>query len=375
MKVFEPALLPESVKEQLCRDLLEEFGAVSIRHRAVHHELTHGCLVNPELHTNQLHDPTASLNYEKLTYKCLGCHAQGGLIWLIVQIRKCAWDEARAWLNDTAGTGEQVMPLSRLLEFYDALYQGPSRPPPIPVYAPSTLEPWLQPCGPYRVHPWLTEGVPDMDIKPRHIPEQNAIDLKLGWDRQDDTIVIPHFWEGKLVGWQKRRLSGDGPKYESTEGIPRERTIYDYDPKRRQAIIVESPMSVARHRHVLPMEATLGSNVTDRQIKLIAAHYERCMLWMDNDEAGWKALEGTENSPGMIERLSPYCPVWIIDSPFAGDPADLPTVVAEMIVQTCAKPAHLWQRPRYLSCTSCGFSVHEGPCQAEDDQEEDHGIA
>lgn len=363
MSVFEPVMLPVSVKEQLCRDLLEEFGAVSIRHRPTRGELTHGCLINPGQHGNQSRDPTASLNYNKLTYKCLGCGAKGGVLWLIETVRGCSREDARAWLAGETGTGSTVMPLRQLLDYYDALYAEASRKPePIPTYSEAVLEPWLRPAGAYRVHPWLTEGMPDLGIEGRGIPEQTAVDMKVGWDREDDTIVIPHFWKGQLVGWQKRRLSGDGPKYLSTEDMPKDQTLYDYDPKRRTAVICESPMSVLKHRHALPMEATFGANVTDRQIRLIAAHYERCMLWMDNDKAGWKALEGIEDSPGMIERLSKYCSVWVIDSPFAGDPADLDTQTAERVVERFAVPASIWGRPTVLMCPQCQDMAHQGPC-------------
>jgi hypothetical protein len=367
MAVFEAAMLPTSVKEQLCLELLEEFGAVSIRHRPVQQELTHGCLINPEQHGDQTRNPTASLNYAKLTYKCLGCNAKGGLLWLICQVRGCELSQAREWLAKETGTGGVVMPLQQLLDYYDALYaDAAQRPAPIPQYSAVVLEPWLG-----VVHPWLTTGVPDLEIQGRGIPEQNVLDLKLGWDASEDRIVIPHFWKDRLVGWQKRRLSGTGPKYESTPDMPKDQTLYDYDAKRRTAVIVESPMSVARHRHAIPMEATFGSAVTDRQIRLIAAHYERCILWMDNDKAGWLALEGIENAPGMIERLSQYCPVWVADSPFAGDPADLDTGTAELVLERFLTPASVWTRPQVLLCPQCRDGAHRGPCQAESDQKED----
>lgn len=366
MKLFEPVMLPESVKEELCRTLLEEFGAVSIRHRPARQELIHGCLVNPDQHTDQLRNPSASLNYDRLAYKCLGCGAKGGLLWLISKVRDCDWDEAREWLAKETGTGGVVMPLKQLLEYFDALYdQARKRPDPIPSYAPSVLEPWLE-----IVHPWLTEGVPDLQIEGRGIPEQNVLDLKIGWDPSDDTIVIPHFWKGQLVGWQKRRLSGSGPKYVSTPEMPKDQTLYDYDPKRRRAVIVESPMSVARHRHAIPMEATFGAAVTDRQIRLIAAHYEAVILWMDNDNGGWRALEGSESAPGMIERLQPYVPVWVVENPFAADAGDLDTETAQALVDSCV-PASVWTRPTgALACHRCYEVAHEGPCHPGGDQKE-----
>jgi len=358
MSAFEPALMPASVKEQLCRDLLEEFGAVSIRHRPSQGELTHGCLVNPDQHSDQVRNPTASLNYEKLTYKCLGCNAQGGLLWLITQLRGCTWQEARDWLGRETGTGDIVMPLQQLLDYYDALYADTkTRPAPIPVHSASVLDPWLA-----VVHPWLTTGVEDLGLKGRGIPEETVKALKIGWDPVDDTIVIPHFWKGQLVGWQKRRLSGGGPKYESTEDMPKDQTLYCYDAGRREAIIMESPLSVAKHWHALPVEGTFGAAVTDRQISLISTHYERMVLWMDNDNGGWRALEGTPNTPGMIERLSKYGTVWVVDSPFAGDPGDLDTKTATAVLEECTIPAVNWERPTYLACHRCFERAHQGSC-------------
>lgn len=368
MSVFEAAILPQSVKEQLCRDLLEEFGAVSVRHRPSQGELIHGCLVSPEAHTDQARNPTASINYDKLTYKCLGCQAHGGILWLITQVRGCTWEEARDWLGKETGTGGVVMPLQQLLAYYDALYaEANHRPLPIPRYAASVLDPWLRPVGEWGVHPWLTTGVEDLGIEGRGVPLENAQALSLGWDPEDDTIVIPHFWKGNLVGWQKRRLSGTGPKYKSTPDMPKDQTLYDHDPKRRTAVIVESPMSVAKHRHAIPMEATFGATVTDRQIRIMATHYERCVLWMDNDKAGWNALIGSKDSPGLIDRLLPYVPVWVVDSPFSGDPADLDTERVGYLVED-AVPAGSWRRPESLACPDCWKAAHLGACDPVGDQ-------
>jgi hypothetical protein len=360
MSVFEPALLPLHIKEQLSLDLLAEFGAISIRVRSSRQEIIHGCLVGAN-HTDQARNPTASFNYEKLTYKCLGCQAKGGILWLICRVRGCTSQEAREWLAKETGTGGNVMSLKALLEYYDAIYTyKPGSLPPIPTFDPVVLEPWLD-----IVHPWLTTGVEDLDITGRGIPEQNVRDLRIGWNSQTNEIVIPHFWKGELVGWQKRALSYGTSKYESTGDFPKEQTLYDYDAKRGKAILCESPLSVAKHRHALPFEATFGADVTDRQIRLMASHYEKCVLWMDNDLAGWRALEGTKDSPGIIDRLSPYCPVWIVPSPFWGGPDDVETVVAEHLVEM-AVPAAAWQRPRgVLYCPKCHHEHSKGRCSPD----------
>lgn len=354
-KFFEPAMVPLSIKEELCESLLEEFGAISIRNKPTRQELTHGCLVGS--HSDQLRNPTASLNYEKLTYKCLGCKAQGGILWLITKVRSCTWEEARAWLEQATGTGKTLMPLSRLLEFYDALYADKKTLPPIPVFAESVLDPWTD----GGVHPYFAE---------RHIPEDTALRFRLGYDRSQDRIVIPHFWKGQLVGWQTReprKTTGDMAKYLSTDEFPREQTIFNYDPKRRSAVVFEAPMSVLRHAHRLPVEATFGASITDRQIKVLGAHCEKLILWLDNDEAGWKALEGSKDNPGVIQRASKYGAVWVVDSPFSGDPGEVDTDTAEALIDS-AVPASVWRRPASLACPRCFMAFHEGGCvRGEDD--------
>lgn len=342
MPVFEPTLAPLKIKEQLCRDLLEEFGAVSIRRRYDRNELIHGCLVGTD-HTDQDRNPTASLNFEKLTYRCLGCQAKGGILWLIATVRRCTWDEARSWLNTATGSGGQLMSLAQLLEFHDALYTPVVARHAMPRHDPEILAPWLNASHPYFAQRGILQGTAEA--------------FRLGYDPVEDSAIIPHFWKHELVGWQKRRLSGDGPKYVSTEGMPKDSTLFNYDAKAVHAILVESPMSVLRHAPEVHMEATFGAGVTDRQVKLATAHYERLILWMDNDKAGWNATRS------IIERASPYCPVWVVDSPFEGDPGDLSPVEARFVLDEFTIPATQWREPRVLYCRKCLVPAHKGSCE------------
>lgn len=349
-KFFQPAMVPFAIKEELCLALLEEFGATPIRHRAGHDEITHGCLVG--VHSDQMRNPTASLNCEKLTYKCLGCGAQGGILWLITQVRQCTWEEARAWLQGATGTGDTLMPLQRLLEFYDALYARRSAFQPISVYSEAVLKPWIT----EEPHPYfLQRGVEPETIKR----------FRLGYDAETDRVVIPHFWKDQLVGWQTRAVGRSGSKYLSTEDMPKDQTIFSFDRKARRGIVVESPMSVLRHAHRVSLEGTFGASITDRQVKVLGAHCEGLIYWLDNDEAGWKALEGTKDNPGVIQRSMKYGPVWVVDSPFAGDPGDLPTELVETLLEEALIPGVAWKRPTALACPRCMMAFHDGPCEEE----------
>lgn len=349
MPVFEAGMLPDSQKEDLCRTLLEEFGVGHINRRD--DELIHGCLLPRSNHTDQQRNPTAALNWKKLTYKCLGCGSGGGLLWFIATCRGGSTVEARSWLEGATGTGNALMGLTELLKFFDAIYaQKASTHEPIPTYSPRVLAPWEW------LHPYMTEV--------RGVPEQTVLDMKVGYAEAyeiqrepnvvtSERVVIPHFWKGNLVGWQTRRIFDDGtPKYLSSPAFPREQTIYDYDPSRRHAVVVESPFSTLRHRHHHHMPATFGASVTTTQIRLLQK-YGEITFWMDNDDAGWKSLLDTIDRRGRVEKqgllsaLSGSAKCYVVPSFWAADPADMDDDTVDSLIAERI-PWSIWNPPSEL---------------------------
>ena len=375
---FEAAMLPLAQKEDLCRSLLSEFGIVNPRERVGDHELIHACLIDPT-HKNQASEPTASLNFEKLAYKCLGCKAAGGLLWLIATVRGCTTDEARQWLNEETGLGTEIMDLSLLMKYFDALYKPKNGLPPVPRYPESMLSPWAW------LHPYLTDPKEDGG---RGIREENVLAMKVGYaedykigQRKDKTwitserIVIPHFWKGDLVGWQTRRLDArDGTaKYLSSPDFPKDQTIYNYEPRHTGTVVVmEAMLSAVSKVHLDPHpEATFGASITDVQVSLLSKH-PRVVLFMDNDKAGWEAVEGVdtfypssgklkEHRPGLGELLGRSGNVFVVDNPYAADPQDLSDDDYLHLVAT-ALPFSVWKRPSVLLCYACKEIAHDGPC-------------
>jgi hypothetical protein len=368
MTTFAPAMLPDQVKEGLCLELLAEFGAAGVRVSRHSGEIHVRCI----LPWHEDRSPSASLNYQKLVYNCFSCQSSGGLLWLISTCRGLPEHHARTWLEGKSGTGREF-DLGALLSILDALAKVEHRrPAPIPQMSLRAIRPWML------IHPYLTDP---RDATPpgRAVPRGNVERLLLGYAERypvDDTgrtserIIIPHLWRGELVGWQSRRLWPDGtPKYLSTEEFPRDRTIYALDcvDPAGPVVVVESPMSTARHIHHLPMVATFGAEVTAAQIRLLARH-PRVVWWMDNDPAGWKATAGWEEGdgrrrrwhPGGPERLAPYTDVWVVSSPWAADPADMDDDTAAGLVSD-AVPYPVWRQPTELRCWLCR-EVHPGRC-------------
>lgn len=322
LSLIEMQSLDDGEKEQLCLDLLTEFGAevVSISPDG---EMLHSCCL-PFGHTDS--NPSASLNYKTLLYNCYVCGG-GSILWLIGMCRDITGEEARSWVIKRTGL-EEGRSKEQLLTLLDNIFKQVSEsPPPMPHMGDEVLKPWML------IHPYLTEI--------RHVPEQTVIDFKVGYDPDKDRIIFPHYWKGRLVGWQSRRLVDDGtPKYLNTPDFPKDRTIYNYS-ERSQAVVVESVMSVLRHVHHCPvMEATFGAEIPDAQIRLLGQH-DRVILWMDNDKAGWNATER------LIEHLTKSTDVWVVPSPWAADPGDMDddtfgTLLAEAV------PYPLWHRPEEL---------------------------
>lgn len=319
------AALSLDEKEQLCLDLLNEFGASNITRSG--HELRHSCSLPYGLHAHGDRNPSASLNFSKLTYVCYGGCGSGGLLWWIATCRDTSTTEAFTHIATKVGIGDPQS-LADLLAYIDSLFADePMRDNTIPTMSPRVLQPWSF------VHPYLTEL--------RGIPEQSVIDMRVGWDPDHDRIVIPHFWRGDLVGWQTRRLSDDGtPKYKNSIAMPKDRTLYNADgiDLTQPVVVVESPMTVLALRHEVPnIVATFGATVTDRQVSLLA-RYPHVVLWFDNDSAGW------EVTSRVGSRLLPYSRVDVVDSPYAGDGADLGPEVSVALIEG-AVASSLWRRP------------------------------
>lgn len=343
---FDVRTIPPAMRRQICLDVLDEFGIRVVREH--NGELIHGCTISP-LHRNQDTQPTASLNWERMMSNCLGCKSAGTILWFIATMRDCSIEEAKVWLETSAGLNTGESP-EAILGFLDAIYTAHKESKQIPQLSESMLEGWKG-IHPYLTDPWGPYG--------RQIPEANCQRMRLGYAPEypyagrtvQDRIIIPHFWQGQLVGWQARKIArGDekDPKYLASPDFPKDVTVYNYDPKAETAVVMESMLSVVSKVHLRHCEATFGAVTTEDQVRLISRH-EKVILFMDNDEAGWQTIEGKVNTRGkrsssFAEKLSAHTMVFVVQNPWDADPDEITDEDFLMLVDS-AVPFALWKRP------------------------------
>lgn len=360
-------LLPEQARRALLLELLAQAGAVSVRVNDTNGEIIHGCLFTPGAHDDQVAHPTASINYRRLAASCFGCGAAGGLIWFVATVLNTDDIGARTWLagNGAPDGGPIALPtmLAAIIEPFTNHASAETEA--IPRYHPSALDAFRDPSDYWTDSP----SAPGVSGGGRGIHPATVAARHLGYDRATKRVVIPHFWHGDLVGWQSRPAGAvppDEPKYKNTPSFPRRSTLHHLNPDAEELVLVESAMSELRHAHAMDdIAATFGAVVTDQQIEAIIRlpRLRRVIVWPDSDVKGWSAFDGGRASQhGLIARLSPYLPVFYIDSPFTGDPADIDTPTALAMREHLLVPAALWKRPTALACWYCRLPAHTGTC-------------
>jgi len=314
------AMMSAEERSEVCRQALATIG-VSEWTETSSGEWVMSCPLPFGLHAHGDAKPSAALSVRKGLFCCLACNNGGSLAWLVATCTDRPMGEVVQSLS-----GRSTLGVSEILERLSALWSSPEAPAPLPSYSPAVLAPWMV------LHPYVTEV--------RKVPVERAIRFAIGFDEQRNRVVIPHFWRGRLVGWQSRRLGADGtPKYLSSPDFPRARTIFNFQAG-VDALVVESPMSVlVRSDHPHP-QATFGAAVSDAQLRLLESA-RSVTLAMDNDPAGWGATEK------IGRALIDFVPVWVVANPFDADMADLS---ADQFARCMGSrvPFALWRRPEQL---------------------------
>jgi hypothetical protein len=148
--------------------------------------------------------------------------------------------------------------------------------------------------------------------------------VEAGHDLVRDRLIIPVYWEGKLVGWQARAI-GDrhaGPKYYTMPGLKKTQMLFNGDRAKtfKFGVVVESVFGAFR---VGPRAvALLGKSMSWLQRELAVGYWgmgAMCVL-LDPD-----AVEDMENITSMLNPSAFRWGAWSMTLPDGKDPDEFPS--------------------------------------------------
>ncbi len=281
-------------------------------------------------------NPSFSINEETLLWNCFTCNEGGILPSLVIKVNELtvdAWNEALRFLapfSDADVDGEDDVAFMKQLAGY--LERAESRPKrqrgtTLPYYSNSVIEK-LTAAPVDSLEKWgikSDQTVEDFQVK----LVEDRTRIKGGKEYIAPAIVIPHFWQGKLVGYQERWLEDDRPKwvpkYTNSDDFPKAQTLFNWDraveaARRGMPVIVVESVFTAMRLHELGYAAvaTFGASVSDVQVRLLGS-LGTLILSYDDDGAGKKALKA------LKERLGDLAVIYVAPSVGheKGDLADL----------------------------------------------------
>jgi hypothetical protein len=285
-------------------------------------EIMHSCLLDrvERHHTNGDATPSASANCDKKTYNCYSGYWAGDIFHLVMKLEnKTSFENIVPVLGDFLGDKTIAVDdfRARLKEIF-AAPSGVAYTTQLSGYGEQILRPWAF------IHPYLAT---------RGIDADTASKFQIGWSETDNRITIPHFWKGRLVGWQMRAVP-EGPdwpatdpaipKYKSCPGFPKSETLYappDGILRGEEAIVVESPFSVIKAGALglqMPVVATFGAKVSRAQLDLLKT-FTRLHVWMDNDS---RSVAGRLAERTLVRELYRHVRLDVVKSDLDRDLGD-----------------------------------------------------
>ena len=122
----------------------------------------------------------------------------------------------------------------------------------------------------------------------RKITMQSCGKFSLGYSEKQDMVTVPvHSPDGIPLGFVGRSI--EGKEFKNTPGLPKSKTLFNLHrvKKSDRVYVVESSFDAIRLDQVgLPSTATLGANVSSKQIELLQKYFNNIIVIADNDEAG-----------------------------------------------------------------------------------------
>ncbi len=133
----------------------------------------------------------------------------------------------------------------------------------------------------------------------RKITKESVKKFKLGYSENQNMVTVPvHNHEGICVGFVARSI--EGKEFKNTPGLPKSKLLFNLNRVKTASsvYVVESSFDAIRLDQVgIPAVATLGANISTKQIELLSKYFNDIFLIEENEESSKTMIEK------MKERL------------------------------------------------------------------------
>lgn len=149
-------------------------------------------------------------------------------------------------------------------------------------------------------------------FKKRKITKESVIKFRLGYSENQNMITIPIYNHDNIcVGFVARSV--EGKDFKNTPGLPKSKVLFNLNKVKTasRVYVVESSFDAIRLDQVgLSAVATLGANVSSKQVELLKKYFSDVILIADNDEAGEKMKDR------LMDRLGGMLSIVSIDNKY-----------------------------------------------------------
>ena len=271
--------------------LLQHYRIEGLR-RSGHKRLRGRCPIHRGDGTEAFH-----IDLNKNVFHCFSCQAHGNVLDLVAALEKCSVREAALRLQDWFSIYTSTLPnqKGKLVTKKEGLHLG------------------LNPALSFRLlvdhkHPYLAT---------RGIEWETATHFGVGFyggpGLMRGRMVIPiHDEAGRLVAYCGRTLDGSEPRYKFPPSFHKSQVLFHLDQckhwESKSVIVVEGFFGCMKvYQAGFPVVlALMGSTLSERQAGLLLGRFQRIVLLLDGDAAGYSA------SLKIADRLVRRCRVDVV---------------------------------------------------------------
>lgn len=219
-------------------------------------------------------NPSWSMNIDTGLWKCFSRCGAGNFQRLVEERLSYSSQEARRWIESNGQENSLEVLMSQV--------GGQLAPPLAPSYTAPEVG-WLEEYQFYNrnlMPQWLFD---------RGFTWETVNHWQMVYNQGADSLIIPIFWEGEMVGTVTRNTNPALPRYKNSDNLPVERIFFgEISRDRRDIILVEGVLDaiwlwqLGYHAVCL-----LGANLTRFQVSVLLQYrFGEITLALDNDEAG-----------------------------------------------------------------------------------------